>query len=158
MPVNYPQVGYVDSSGMGRLLGAAAKADRRGSSKAGTRLGLGASPRHSPTGRGGYRGMARVGGHRVMASGTPQRAEGRKDPWEHWGSWQWSEGTRGRWKSLPHSWGHSWEWHTLVCVCESASSLGMLLPTQGHREARSRLMARPTLYEELKAAGSAQGS
>lgn len=33
MPVNYPQVGYVDSSGMGRLLGAAAKAEGRGSSR-----------------------------------------------------------------------------------------------------------------------------
>lgn len=29
MPANYPQVGYVDSSGMGRLLGAGAKADGR---------------------------------------------------------------------------------------------------------------------------------
>lgn len=47
---------------------------------------------------------------------------------------------------------------THLCVCESASSLGMLPPTQGHREARSRPIAQPTLYEELKAAGSAQGS
>lgn len=77
--------------------------------------------------------MARVVGHRVMASGTLQRVAGRKDPREHWGSWQWSEGTGGRGKSLPHSWGHSWEWHRLVRVCESASTLGVLPPTQGHR-------------------------
>lgn len=46
-----------------------------------------------------------------------------------------------------------------LCIpaCESTSSLGMLLPTQEHRGSKSRSMAWPRLYEELKAAGEPRG-
>lgn len=54
--------------------------------------------------------MARVRGHPEGACNGGREGDTR----ERWGSWQWSEGTTGRWKSLPHGQGHPWEWHTLV--------------------------------------------
>lgn len=60
MPANDPQVGYMDSSAMGRLLGAAGRL--MGGDKAGTRLRLGASLQPH-----GERGLRRDG----QSQGTP---------------------------------------------------------------------------------------